>query len=88
MVVATIPSEPLDETLELELLHVSPFNLSSNGGDEEEGSTSEHFHQLAPCHSKGSPRADTIHVNSGCPSPPVKCVSSSLGLPWQILFIF
>ncbi|PQP99665.1 hypothetical protein Pyn_18193 [Prunus yedoensis var. nudiflora] len=26
MAVATTPSEPLDETLELELLHVSPFN--------------------------------------------------------------
>lgn len=23
----------------------------------------EHFHQLAPCHGKGSPRAATIHVN-------------------------
>ncbi|CAL2235852.1 unnamed protein product [Prunus armeniaca] len=26
MAIAMIPSEPLDETLELRLLHVSPFN--------------------------------------------------------------
>ncbi|CAB4270431.1 unnamed protein product [Prunus armeniaca] len=32
--------------------------------------TSLHFHQLVPCHGKGSPRAGTINVNSGCPILP------------------